>query len=88
MRRFSRCVGAEVLHGGWAMLAVFGGLALWIFDEVVGLGYAESLRLKGVKPMAFEVHEHDIIFGGTVWEDYLIAMLGCQVVFVSAVRES
>ena len=28
------------------------------------------------------------MFGGTVREDYLIAMLGCQVVFVSAVRES
>ena len=41
--------------------------------------------MKGVKPMAFEVQEHDIMFGGTVREDYLIAMLGCQVVFVSAV---
>ena len=38
--------------------------------------------------MAFEVQEHDIMFGGTVREDYLIAMLGCQMVFVTAVRES
>ena len=35
--------------------------------------------------MSFEVQEHDIMFGGTVQEDYLIAMLGCHVVFVSAV---
>ena len=27
------------------------------------------------------------LFGGAVREDYLIAMLGCQVVFVSAVRQ-
>ena len=73
----SRQVGAEVLHGRWAMLAVFGGLAPWMFDEFVGLGFAESLRLKGVKPMAFEVQEHDIMFGGTVREDYFIAMLAC-----------
>ena len=70
------------------MLAVFGGLAPWIFDEFLGLGFAESLWLREVKPMAFEVQEHDIMCGGTVWEDYLIAMLGCQVVFVTAVRES
>ena len=36
-----------------------------------------------MKPMALEDQEHDIMFGGTVREDYLIAMLGCQVVFVS-----
>ena len=35
----SRQVGAEVLHGRWAMLAVFGGLVPLIFDEFVGLGY-------------------------------------------------
>ena len=44
----SRQVGAKVLHGRWAMLAVFGGLAPLIFDEFVGLRFAESLWLKGV----------------------------------------
>ena len=48
----SRQVGAEVLHGRWAMLVVFGGLAPWIFDAFVGLSFAESMWLKGVKPMA------------------------------------
>ena len=38
-----RQVATEVLHGRWAMLAVFGGLASWVFDEFVGLGFAEIL---------------------------------------------
>ena len=38
-----RQVATEVLHGRWAMLAVFGGLAPWVFDEFVGLGFAEIL---------------------------------------------
>ena len=60
-----------------------------IFDELVGLGFAESLWLKGVKAMAFEICDHEYtMFEGALREDYLIAMLGCQVVFVSAVRKN
>ena len=85
----SRQVAGEVLHWRWVMLAVFGGLAPKIFDEFVGLRFGESLCLGGVKPVAFEIYDHEYtMFGGAVREDYLIAMLGCQVVFVTAVRES
>ena len=37
--------------------------------------------------MAFEFYDHDYtMFGAAVQKEYLIAMLGCQVVFVAVVR--
>ena len=38
--------------------------------------------------MAFLTYDHEYItIGGAVREDYLISMLGCQMVFAFAVRE-